>query len=624
MAGLAETHINVEMRPAIAVERKIGRHHIAFFRAIILGMDMSEMSDRYLEAGLGLRHAKTTLIWIQDTLRQAALRRGNHRDAHLLRIRIAANSGITESAPTPSLDEYRAEFDPGGFFLEKELIQSYLDAYPQAVDTRHKKRQRLIDKQVAALKWIEPLITAEPVRDDWVAAWFDTTISNRLNLAGIPTIGSLVDRIVERGYRWWVGVPRLGVKGAARIVAWLQGYESSLGALPLQSLTPSRSLPSGLIAQIRKQQTDVVPLESFIVPSDLDGRSGSNRYPGSPRIDAPDDYRAVFAWLATKSGNPNTQRAYQKEAERILLWAILERDKAMSDLTVEDCASYRDWLSMIGRTESGNWPFRVAQSEWIGAKKVERHKQAWKPFDGALSASSVRHALAIIGNLFEWLVRVQYCSFNPWSAVAKSLAAHVAEPDPDVEFTRAFSVGQWGYLMDRLLELPVTPCSTRLRFALPFSHATGLRLSELVDVTIGRMYTMPLSNGLGVRWMLKVYGKGGKWRTVPLPGAVILSLQEYLVYRGLSSDIMSNPAETPLIASETSNRPLTTSALSKSIRLFFGDIAQLLKASDRHVEAKAFERATVHWLRHYAEFRTMPSRLIRAFSALEFAQSHSA
>jgi site-specific recombinase XerD len=58
------------------------------------------------------------------------------------------------------------------------------------------------------------------------------------------------------------------------------------------------------------------------------------------------------------------------------------------------------------------------------------------------------------------------------------------------------------------------------------------------------MYTMPLSDGLGVRWMLKVYGKGGKWRTVPLPGTVILLLQEYLVYRGLSSNIMSNPAET--------------------------------------------------------------------------------
>ncbi|MFZ1548443.1 MAG: hypothetical protein WAT12_15335 [Candidatus Nitrotoga sp.] len=62
MVVLAETRINVEMRPAIAVERKIGRHHFAFFREIILGMVMSELSDRYLESSMDLRRAKATLV----------------------------------------------------------------------------------------------------------------------------------------------------------------------------------------------------------------------------------------------------------------------------------------------------------------------------------------------------------------------------------------------------------------------------------------------------------------------------------------------------------------------------------------------------------------------------------
>lgn len=94
MVVLAKTQINVEMRPAIAVERKIGRHHIAFFWAILLGMDMSEISDRYLETGMDLRHAKATLVWIQDTLRQAALRRGKRRYVHLLRMRVAATTYV--------------------------------------------------------------------------------------------------------------------------------------------------------------------------------------------------------------------------------------------------------------------------------------------------------------------------------------------------------------------------------------------------------------------------------------------------------------------------------------------------------------------------------------------------
>lgn len=61
MVVLAKTQIIVEMPPAIAVERKFGRHHIAFFRAILLGIEMSKMSDRHLETGLDLRRAKATL-----------------------------------------------------------------------------------------------------------------------------------------------------------------------------------------------------------------------------------------------------------------------------------------------------------------------------------------------------------------------------------------------------------------------------------------------------------------------------------------------------------------------------------------------------------------------------------
>ena len=63
---------------------------------------------------------------------------------------------------------------------------------------------------------------------------------------------------------------------------------------------------------------------------------------------------------------------------------------------------------------------------------------------------------------------------------------------------------------------------------------------------------MPLSDGVGVRWMLKVLGKGNKWRPVPIPTGTIEALKIYLDHRGLNPDIFSNPPETPLIASLTS------------------------------------------------------------------------
>jgi hypothetical protein len=37
-----------------------------------------------------------------------------------------------------------------------------------------------------------------------------------------------------------------------------------------------------------------------------------------------------------------TQRAYRKEAERLILWAIVERSRALSSLTTDDAIKPRD------------------------------------------------------------------------------------------------------------------------------------------------------------------------------------------------------------------------------------------------------------------------------------------
>ena len=58
------------------VERKVGRHHLAFYRGWVQGLDIKSLADLYLETGLDLRLAKATLTWLRDTLSQAALRHG--------------------------------------------------------------------------------------------------------------------------------------------------------------------------------------------------------------------------------------------------------------------------------------------------------------------------------------------------------------------------------------------------------------------------------------------------------------------------------------------------------------------------------------------------------------------
>jgi site-specific recombinase XerD len=569
---------------------------MALYRGWISGLDLKSLADRYLETGIDLRVARSTIVWIRDTLTQAALRHSRRADARLLRVRLK-DINQPESLPYPTLESYRAEKDPGNFYREEELIKIYLSEYPQAADKKERHRKRLMERQLAALAWVEPLLITDPVPEDPVSAWFDKTISDRLALAKIPTIGALRQTIRERGYRWWIDVPRLGEKGAKRIVDWLQSYDDSL---PSHALAPTRSLAAQELVKQRDRETAIVPIEAFVVPPMLSGESGSNRQFGRARIEAANDLQAIHSWLQTKSGSANTVRAYRKEAERLILWAVIERQKALSDLTVEDCTAYRDWIAMLGRTSADEWPYRIPQDNWIGKRNSARFSTNWRPFDGALSSNSVRQALTILAGMFEWLVRVQYCAFNPWDAVNKKVSG-ASDTPVDIELGRVFSKGQWNYLLKHVETLPDQKGLRiiRLKFVLAFAYVTGLRLSELVDATTGRLYTMPLrDDSLEVRWMLKVRGKGDKWRAAPLLDSTLTMLREYLDARGLDPDPLENPAGTPIISRLQDNEPMSPSGLYKVFGEVFQSAADALLREKKNQEAKDFSRASTHWIRH--------------------------
>lgn len=599
-------------------DRKIGIHHMAFYRGWLQGLPLGDLGDRYLETGIDLRRAKATLAWIKDMVQQAALRHGKYGMARLLRlrIRVAVSGDPAGSGSLPTLAQFREEFDPDWFYTEKELIQAYTEQYPQSVDSKAQQRQKLIERQLRALSWLGELLATKPVPDDLVSAWFDPKVSNRLMLAGIPNFRGLLDRIGGRGYRWWVTVPGMGEKGAQRIVRWLQAYEDSLGVIPQHLVVPARKSSSAVLIAQRQTQTDIVPFESFLVPADIDGSRGSNRHQGVPRIDAQNDMQAIRSWLNMKSASPNTQRNYRKEAERFLLWSIMEKGKALSDLSIDDCAAYRDWMGMLDRTEPSVWPFRINQDGWIMAVGIgrERHNSGWRPFTGRLSAKSVKQAILILNGLFGWLVQVQYLSFNPWAAVSMTLA-HDKDDAPDLELTRALTRGQWDYLTNFLASLPETPRTRQLGFSLQLAYTTGMRRSELVDASTGRLYSMPLSDRIGSRWMLKVLGKGGKWRSIPMPDSLMESLGNYLESRGLDRDPTANPPDTPLIARQDGKTLLTDSMLYKALRGVFMEVAQRLENDGKPNEAKTFRKASTHWLRHtrgsHLGSSGMPSTMIQ-------------
>ncbi|PMX90905.1 integrase, partial [Pseudomonas sp. GW460-13] len=63
------------------------------------------------------------------------------------------------------------------------------------------------------------------------------------------------------------------------------------------------------------------------------------------RIAAADDLAAVTAWLARYADSAATLSTYRREAERLLLWAVLQLGKPLSSLTHEDLLTYERFLA---------------------------------------------------------------------------------------------------------------------------------------------------------------------------------------------------------------------------------------------------------------------------------------
>jgi hypothetical protein len=95
--------------------------------------------------------------------------------------------------------------------------------------------------------------------------------------------------------------------------------------------------------------------------------------------------KAVQAWLSLHEA-PATQRAYRKEAERLILWAIVERGVALSSLSTEDAVAYRAFLRQPS-----------PRARWIGPA-APRTSAEWRPFAGGLSTRSRAYALSVLSS----------------------------------------------------------------------------------------------------------------------------------------------------------------------------------------------------------------------------------
>jgi site-specific recombinase XerD len=599
------------------------RHDLALYWGYVQGVDPRELHARYRPGQPldDLRQVRTRARAVAHELAAAARRTDRPLLAGLF---LRDPRAIPESDPAaPSLEDFRSAVDPGGdFYSEAELTALWQQEYGRAAaprgtaavgvssrsssmhETREPTRQarrraraqaderraRLLARIREALAWIESRIWPAPQPEHPVQAWLPLAYAARLHAAGLSTIGALMDHINTRGVRWHREIRGIGAAKAGEIERWLDTHRRA-GVIELQAsarMTPMQMAQRALGAA---NPSPIVPLERLQLPPGLDGRAGRFRAPAELcTLQASNDLMAVREWLNAHA-SPHTRRAYQREAERLLLWCVLELGRPMSSLTVADCQRYREFLKDP----------QPAQ-RWCGRRGTPRWSHAWRPFEGPLKPAAERHALVVLKACGAWLVQQHYLVANPWAALPLGRDARGV-----LDTRRSFTPAQWQRLVGALDAVGDAGARPRLRCALLLLGGTGLRLSEVVAARVEDLQPQVLSDGsTSVR--LRVLGKGGRERWVPVARALLDELQRYFMTRGWPT-LADAPARAFVLARSADAArlprglaydpygPISAGVLYRQLKAFFRWVAKRSAAADP-AGAERLRQASTHWLRH--------------------------
>jgi site-specific recombinase XerD len=326
------------------------------------------------------------------------------------------------------------------------------------------------------------------------------------------------------------------------------------------------------------------PLEQLKAPtSELSGETGTNRAPSfiTKQISANNDLQAILGWLAEFDGSPQTQRSYRKEAERLLLWALIEKQKPLSSLTRDDLRGYQQFMTDP-----------QPRSRWCGQRKP-RHHPDWRPFEGALSDESIAQAITIVNALLSYLVEAGYLSGNPLGLMRRKIKQRTTNKAKVTE--RFLEQGLWQSVVDYIEALAkTTPREQkeyeRTRFLFHLLYLLGPRVSEVAG------HTMQSIKQIRGKWWWQVTGKGQKTQLIPVNEAMLNALMRYRQFYGLSSLPLPDD-ENPLFMNLNGTQSVSSNMIYRLVKKTFSDCAQTFEKS-RPDFAMKLRKASTHWLRH--------------------------
>ena len=320
----------------------------------------------------------------------------------------------------------------------------------------------------------------------------------------------------------------------------------------------------------------------------LNGETGANRcHTRTCQIAASNDWEAICCWLSEYIAKSSTYRAYQKESERLLLWCLIEKKKALSSLTRQDFEEYIHFLS-------DPLPAHV----WCGPKgsrASKRHVSSWRPFVGPLSPTAQMTALTILDSLLQYLLAASYLEFNPLSLMRRKASRHQRQQAQAIKLhERILEDEDWQLLLNTLQDLTETNArerdeKARLRFLVAILFLLGLRIHEL------ETHGWNAFKQIHGDWWFFVVGKGDKPGKIPVNPAL---LDEVIRFR-LHLNLPPLPAcdETiPLIPSWHHQHALGARQMGYLLKQLA--VKAAMSIADNPSRANKLKCFSPHWLRH--------------------------
>lgn len=473
---------------------RLARQHFAFYRGYLDGLDLRLLAERYPggeliahRKDLGTSSGKALLGWITEHLVIEAERCGQRSAARVLRLQPLQVALANQHGSLPTLAEFQEERDPYHMYSEGELLELFELEYPGRTGRAERiaqRNRRLRRRQEAVLQLIESRVKLEPALDDPVTAWIDSGLANYLVKADITTLGQLHSAIESHGFHWYRKVPRIGVKAARHITSWLllPTTGKALGVtISARGTTPPRKIDGQQIGQMSRG-LDVLPLERLVLPDSLNGLTGTNRG-AVPSIQAANDIEAIEAWLLKMKPGSHTARACRKEAERFLLWCVLEAQKPFSSAGPTDVQAYLHFLSHLGRLSANAWGLehRLSQESWLGRRGVDRWSVRWRPFEGPLAVASLRAAMSLLKSLMSYLYASGYLRSDPFAEAIITLNPAVA-PGRGKRQRKPVLHDEWEAAWSYMQSQPVSPQLQRVKVILLLLKETGCRLQRLASL----------------------------------------------------------------------------------------------------------------------------------------------